>query len=338
MVFTKRFSLVFIAVFFLFAQIAYSESDVPEGLIVKDGYEHGVGASVGTVQLVQGTVLIIHIGDTHGYLAQKDVLLFKGDTIITRENGRISFRLNDGSILTLTTGTKLVINESIYDPSKESRSAFISMTLGKARFWIKKIEDFKHADFKVKTQTAVVGVRGSDFIIEAGKDFTKVTALENTQIEVVSLSVPCEDAQKTAKKCKIEPVTLTDFEQAIVNENALPVRATEVLPEESERIKKEFLIKSEDGQIGKKDSASSEHEVYLVPTTELVAPESANEAVKIESAIPEIRRSAITSISKQDENIRQETAVSEQQQKASETQLEKAVISELPGFPKEPRR
>lgn len=319
-------------------QTAYSESVFPDGLIVKDGYEQGIGAPVGNIELVQGTVLIVHAGEMHAYLAKKDLPLFKGDTIITREDGRVSLRLGDGSVLTLTTATKLVINESIYDPSKENRSAFVSMTIGKARFWIKKLEDFKYSDFKVKTQTAVVGVRGSDFIVEAGDDFTKVTALENTQLEVVSLTMPCEDAKKAAGKCKVEPVTLTDFERAVVNENALPIRAQEIPPEEAERIRKEFTIK-EDGQIAEKDRSSSEREIYLVPKTDLISPETVMKAAGIEAALPEIRKTTpetTQAISKQEEAIRQENTILQQQQTASEIQRDK-VISELPGFPKAPK-
>ncbi|NJL58710.1 MAG: FecR domain-containing protein [Desulfobacteraceae bacterium] len=138
----------------------------------------------------------------HAYLAKKTFRCSKAIPSLPAKTGDVSLRLGDGSVLTLTTATKLVINESIYDPSKENRSAFVSMTIGKARFWIKKLEDFKYSDFKVKTQTAVVGVRGSDFIVEAGDDFTKVTALENTQIEVVSLTMPCEDTKRLPENAK----------------------------------------------------------------------------------------------------------------------------------------
>jgi hypothetical protein len=339
----KRISAVCMTAFFLcMASLAHSESLVPDGLIVKEGYEHGVGSPVGTVQLVQGSVVIIHFGETQGYLAKKDIPLFKSDTIITREDGRISFKLNDGSILTMTTGTKLVINESVYDSDKESRSAFVSMVIGKARFWVKEFSDFKHSEFKVKTNTAVVGVRGSDFVVEAAETYTKITAFEHTRIEVVSLTVPCEKTDPL-KECKVEPVTLSAFEQAIVQENALPTRAAEILPHESELMKKEFAITpDEKQQSAKKDGKSFEHEFYLVPKGALVSPETSAEAIKLDAAMPEVfqKTKSFTIGDRQEEAARQENAVIDQQNKSAEvrqTEIIK-VLTILPGFPDKPRK
>ncbi|NJL58709.1 MAG: hypothetical protein HC887_02725 [Desulfobacteraceae bacterium] len=133
------------------------------------------------------------------------------------------------------------------------------------------------------------------------------------------------------------------FERAIVNENALPIRAQEILPEEAERIRKEFIIK-EDGQIAKKDSSALEREIYLVPKTELIAPETLSQAVRIEATLPEIQKATGTSQSVSEEGgvdaAHQEDTVSQQQQTASESRHETVIkeISELPGFPKAPDR
>ncbi|HAO21457.1 MAG: hypothetical protein BWK80_05320 [Desulfobacteraceae bacterium IS3] len=331
----KRISAVCMTAFFLcVASLAYSESLVPEGLIVKEGYEHGVGTSVGTIQLVQGSVLIVHFGEIHGYAAKKDLPLFKSDTIITREDGRISFKLNDGSVLTMTTGTKLVINESVYDTDKESRSAFVSMIIGKARFWVKELADFKNSEFKVKTNTAVVGVRGSDFVVEAADTYTKVTAFEHTRIEVVSLSLPCEKTDPL-KKCSVEPVTLSAYEQAIVQENALPTRAAEILPHESDLMKKEFSIAPDEKQQSlKKESAAID--LYLVPKAALVSPETSAEVHKLEASMPDVQK--IKSSDRQGETARQENTVLQQQVTAAEvrqTEIIK-VLTVLPGFPGKP--
>jgi hypothetical protein len=79
------------------------------------------------------------------------------------------------------------------------------MSTGKARFWVKKLTDFQRSVFKVKTPTAVCGVRGSDFVAIVTADRTELTALEKTFLEVLSLASP-----------EGEPLTITDFERAIV--------------------------------------------------------------------------------------------------------------------------
>ncbi len=211
-----------------------SEAMLPEGLIIEDIFKPGHGSPVGMVLLVQGKVVIMHENIVRGYWAKKDLPLFKGDTIITREKGRIRFELIDGSIMTLSSRTKLVINRSVYDRVKKSRFSFLKMTLGKARFWTKKLLDLKYSEFKVKTHTLVVGVRGSDFIIRATPKLTEVTALEKTELEVVSLAFP-----------EAKPMIVTDFERTIVEEGALPTEAEMLAPEEIEQIKEEFTVTPE---------------------------------------------------------------------------------------------
>ena len=211
-----------------------SEPMLPEGLIIEDIFKPGHGSPVGTVLLAQGKVVIMHKDMVRGYWAKKDLPLFKGDTIITQEKGRIRFELIDGSVMTLSSRTNLVINRSVYDRVKKSRFSFLKMTLGKARFWTKKLLDLKHSEFKVKTHTLVVGVRGSDFIIRATPKLTEVTALEKTELEVVSLAFP-----------EAKPMVVTDFGRTIVEEGALPTEVEMVAPEEIEQMKEELTVTPE---------------------------------------------------------------------------------------------
>ena len=213
---------------------ASSGSMLPDGLTIEDIYKPGIGSPVGAVRLVQGKVVIIHKDIFRGYWAKKDLPLYKGDTIATQEKGHISFKLNDGSTLTMASRTELVINRSVYDPTRKSRSSFLGMTLGKARFWVTKLMGFKRSEFKVKTETAVMGVRGSDFIIRASPKLTEVTALGDTRLELVSLAAP-----------GAKPTLLADFERAVVEEGALPSEVGKISPQEIEEIKKEFKIPME---------------------------------------------------------------------------------------------
>ena len=202
-----------------------------DSLIVEDIYTPGIGPPVGEVRLVQGKVVIIHKDIFRGYWAKKDLPLYKGDTIATQEKGRIRFKLNDGSTLTMASRTKLVINRSVYDPTKKSRSSFFGMTLGKARFWVTKLMDLKRSEFKVKTETAVMGVRGSDFVVKATPKLTEVTALGETRLQLVSLAAP-----------EVKPTFLADFERAVVEKGALPSEVEKISPEEIEQIKNEFKV------------------------------------------------------------------------------------------------
>lgn len=218
----------------LFVGTAFSSSSepmLPDGLIIEDIFKPGLGAPVGKVLLVQGKAVIMHKRMLRGYWAKKGLPLFKGDTIITQQKGRIRFELNDRSIVSLASRTKMVINKSVYDPTKKSRLSFLKMALGRGRFLVRKLFDLNRSRFSVKTPTAVVGVRGSDFIIRATPQVTEVTALEKTRLEVVSLAAP-----------EVKPMVVTDFERTTVEIGAPPSDVETVAPEEIEQIKREFTV------------------------------------------------------------------------------------------------
>jgi hypothetical protein len=163
---------------------------LPAGLVMEEVFKPGLGGPVGRVEAVEGQVVIIHPRELSGYLAEKDLPLFTGDTIVALEAGRITFMLNDGSTLALASETKLVINRSVFDPAKKSRSSYVSMSLGKARFWVRKLADFKRSAFNVKTPTATCGIRGSDFLVSVTANRTEITALGKTRLEVRRLAFP----------------------------------------------------------------------------------------------------------------------------------------------------
>jgi len=275
--------------FFVGKGLGYSDTSsgsvLPKDLVIEGIFRPGLGSPVGAVLLVQGKVVIMHADKLRGYWAKKDLPLFKDDIIVTLEKGRIRFSLKDESVMTLASKTELVINRSVYDTKKKSRFSFLRMTLGKVRFRVKRFIDLRRSEFKVRTPTAVVGVRGSDFIIRAAPEVTEVTALEETKLEVVSSAFP-----------EVAPMLVTDFERTTVEEGALPAEAEMVAPDEIEQMKKEFTVtpepvepeakievkekKAEEKEPAKKEAVAPVEETgLLVSEDELVEPE--------EVAIPE---------------------------------------------------
>lgn len=159
----------------IFCAPASAADLLPEDFVLEEGFQPGYGPSVGRVLLVQGEVVILHAGEGHGYRAEKDLPLYKGDTLVSLAKGRIRIRLNDQSVVTLASNTILVITRSVYEPEKKIRSSFLRLSLGKARFWVKKLDGFKRSQVRVKSVTAVVGVRGTIFVMEAMEGSTKTT-------------------------------------------------------------------------------------------------------------------------------------------------------------------
>jgi hypothetical protein len=232
--------------------------------------------------------------------------------------------MNDGSILTLGSRTKLVIDRSVYNVKKKSRFSFFRLALGKARFWAKKLMDFKHSRFKVRTPTAVVGVRGSDFIIKTTPTLTEVTALEETVLEVVSLAFP-----------EAKPMVANDFERTVIEEGALPTEVEIVEPEEIEEMKKEFIVTPEVVEpeeklkkVKPKEPVKPVEEV-LVSEDELVTPEDPGAPEDLIGPIP-------LDIVEQEEISSQEEDIIEQIEEIEESVAEEEGIEELPDFPETP--
>ena len=200
-----------------------------ESMVIKEKFEPGSGSAVGIIRHVSELVVIVHQAQKCGFRAEKGLDLFKGDMIITGKDANVSFKLNDGSFISLSSDTEMKINKSLYAPKQKTRSSFMEMITGKARFVVKKFVDARHSEFEVKTRTAVAGVRGSDFIIDASETVTEITALEKTELAVISLSDPRE-----------KPVILHDFEKTTVRMGMLPEEAQKIKSDEVDRLMKEF--------------------------------------------------------------------------------------------------
>lgn len=202
---------------------------LPAGLIMREGFRPGIGAPVGSVLEVQGEVVIVHAEQKEGYWARKDLPLFKGDVVATRPKGRVRLQLVDESKLTLGSETKIELSESVYNRRKKSRFSFIRMSLGKARFLVQKLVNLRRSSFKVRTSTAVIGVRGTEFIVVDLPGRTDVISIKDP-IEVTSLAKP------------EEVVVVEEQQKTIVYEGELPSDPVPVDPVEIETLSRELVI------------------------------------------------------------------------------------------------
>lgn len=172
---------------------------------VSKDYQPGVGNPIGEIRRVSGRVFIMHQDMGSIYSARKNLKLYPGDTVTTKSNGKISFVMNDDSVMTLAPNTTMVLNESVFDPAVKRRTSLINLISGKARFFVKKFADFQHSTFKVRTKTSIAAVRGSDFIIEQVGDRTIITTMDLTVLEVTNTDFPLA-----------QPITVSSFQQLVV--------------------------------------------------------------------------------------------------------------------------
>lgn len=255
----------------LFAGInAFSESTPFDYLKIEELCKPGYGLSLGEVQIVRGKVIIIREEISHSCWAKRDISIFNKDIISTQENGRMRFSFNDGSLVTLASRTELEITRSIYDQAVKERYLVFNMRSGKARFLVKKLDGFKHSEAKVKTKTALVVVKGSDFIIEATDKYTRITSLADTQLEVLSLDWP--DAP---------PALLSEFNRTVIEEGILPSEVETVPKEEIELMLKELMFVEQEKATETQGDKKIQKGV-LVPKDKLIEPEGLVESEKPE--------------------------------------------------------
>ncbi len=179
---------------------------IPDGMDIQPLYRSGPGKGVGRVQLIQGKAVIQHEKQDYAFVITNGMGLYNGDTIYTGRDCHLELVLNDDSNLVLSSDTKIVIDKSIYDPGTKSRLSFFQMLSGKARFIVKKLADYRHSQFNVKTESSVVGVRGSDFILEVSQQDGKtvITAMGHTILEIYDPANPLQ-----------EPVIINSFQQLV---------------------------------------------------------------------------------------------------------------------------
>ncbi len=135
-----------------------------------------LGQSVGEVQISQGKALVIHPGTNSAYQLKKGNPVFTGDMLITQQKSRLNIIMNDKSAFSLAPHSKLIIDKSFYDPTKNQRSTEMQLMFGRVRSVVTKIGGTPN--YKIKTPTAVAGVRGTDFALAVSYVTEKQSSLD----------------------------------------------------------------------------------------------------------------------------------------------------------------
>lgn len=299
---------------------------LPEGLEIQDRFEPGPGTAVGKIARVAGDVILIHKSGEKGYRAAEGLDLFEDDTVVTLAGSHAALRLADGSFITLSPETRLILSKSVYSPEKNVRSTFINMILGKTRFVVQSLVASRRSEFKVKTMTSVAGVRGSDFIIYATESATEITALADTEIEVLSLAA-----------LEATPLILTDFEQTRIRQGMPPEAARKLDADEIDRLMREFRFQptpadlaAETAAGARPDTAAETPGGILVDRGDLIHPDDARFRPETFRAAPLADYFRVRAALTGEEDIR------DTRNAISHHRVEEEVKSRLPDFPGTP--
>jgi hypothetical protein len=310
-----RFAIIF---FMISPFMVFADENIDSITIYEYEYQPGVGLFVGKVFDVSGKVVIIHLDETSGYHVTKDMKVYRGDTIVTGSGSKVVIGLNDGSQISQGEISKIQLNQLVYAPKRKTRNSFIRMSSGNARFSVQKLKSFKNRRFRVKTATALIGVRGSDFMIQVKQDLTEVAAFEDTELDLIGLDTP-----------DLPPVRLRSYEKSSIAAGESPSSPISLSIEEMDGLKNEFLLnKQAINQTETKEKESEKKHTIRVSQTD-TKKMSSNKELNIHSNALQPPLTFFSNEFKQFEDENWEN-------KESVLQQRNEIATELPEFPQFP--
>ena len=144
---------------------------------------------IGDISELNGSAQIVR---DKPYTADLNFSIQSNDEAITT-NGRMAITFLDDSIVKLTEHSQLTIDEYIYDPDPSKSKMALTFGLGTARFITGNLNRIDKQNIKLKTPTANIAIRGTDFtatVDELGRSLIillpDALGLSSGEIEVVT--------------------------------------------------------------------------------------------------------------------------------------------------------
>lgn len=124
-------------------------------------------SAVGTVKLARGEVSIER--QQVALPASVGMPVLQSDVIVTGPDGSAGITFQDNSLLSLGPRSRLAIDSFHFD--RTTHDGAFEATLSKGRMAVVSGKIAKHQldAMKVRTPTALLGVRGTEFVVEAGE-------------------------------------------------------------------------------------------------------------------------------------------------------------------------
>jgi len=121
-------------------------------------------ARIGTFKQVQGDAWIG--AGTARRAAQPGAGVAVVDRLSTGPQGAATLTLKDGTVLTMGPGTVMDLSQFQFDATTQQGNFLLDLLRGSVRVVTGLLAKVNPELFKVQTPTSVVGVRGTDFIVE----------------------------------------------------------------------------------------------------------------------------------------------------------------------------
>ena len=118
--------------------------------------------SIGDITLSKGNSIIDRKDGEKDIKVEKDLDVFSYDTVKTGK-GQVAIEFLDETRVDITQHSKLIIDDFVYDPNAKTGKLSLKATLGTVRYASGQIAKNSAQNISIKTPTATIAVRGTDF-------------------------------------------------------------------------------------------------------------------------------------------------------------------------------
>jgi len=132
----------------------------PASSLAQDG---ALGADAAQVLVSQGASTLIRQSSVSSPV-RTDVPLRSGDRIRTGADGHIQLRFTDGALISIHPDSDFRIERYAFDPVNQN--SFFELAKGAIRAVSGRIGKRDREDWRLKTPTATIGIRGTEFTVE----------------------------------------------------------------------------------------------------------------------------------------------------------------------------
>jgi len=143
-----------------------------------------VGTGTAAVTALTGKARVTRTGAAKSEKLATGVVLAAGDRVTTGTGARLELKLPDGSYLRFDERTTFKLVAMTGSPKSAERNIRVSMVVGKTWARVAKLFGKKRGGFRIATQTAVAGVRGTTFRMNVEQDNSAVLKVYGGEVEV----------------------------------------------------------------------------------------------------------------------------------------------------------
>ncbi len=168
----------------------------------------GNSRNVGIVNSLQGKAHSYHKGSNTAKNLSIGNKIYVGDTIITAEKSKLQIIFRDDSAVTMGADSELTIDSDSYSILTGKRESVLFLAKGTIRSVVGKTFSRRGSRFQVRTNTAILGVRGTENIVVSQNepDVTTIYSIENvTYVRNVDESIPVEVSLSPKQGAKVLP-------------------------------------------------------------------------------------------------------------------------------------